>query len=243
MHLKNLYISIGAVLLLIGVIGVLFFARPNLNQRVQNSPQSSNTTSQVESGKASLIEVASVSTTNIDLESQKLNPKPQLSKFTPQKFISKNNRQAETILTSDKGQMIKVNDLNKLIPVNQVLQGEWLDENRLLINSGKFNSNFQLEGEKGVYIYDIQNQSKVTLYSPQGPVPMFSAIKRGNYIALSTGKRVEKYTFDGQQLKTVFEAPAGTVNMYFIGQNNVPENQVDVGISNGINSETKRIDL
>lgn len=160
--------------------------------------------------------------------------------------------------TESDGNVVKLVNQDTIIPIKNVLTAEWLGDSKILLTSGElvapemgaFNSEKKLEplstGEnQGVFLYKIESQELVTLYSSNEDIPLFNAGINTDFILVCTGTTIEKFDQEGVYLKTLYEVEDSEDRLILLDQNNAPQGKALFTLFNadGLNSEKIEIDL
>jgi hypothetical protein len=159
------------------------------------------------------------------------------------------------LLPTPEGNRILVTKQNQIIPVDDVIQGNWADENKVLVVFGEIKApefdpsnpspNFQIQvtSDKGIYLYDLDTEEQKLIYQKEGDVPTFSAQPKDGYIIVATGFSLEKLDMDGNYLGTIYEHNNEDETVMLIKQDNVPEGSVKFNINKGTDMETKTVEI
>jgi len=171
---------------------------------------------------------------------------------------SPNKENEITLLNTETGgRMILSTKTNQIVPVQNIFNAEWVDDKNILISFGKIDfvlpedyldsksnnltSNNQsisdnlpktkIVGDKGVLIYNLENQEKIVVFSSPEDMNLFSATTKDNYIFLGIKGRVEKLDMDGNFIKTVYDSSDQTDTITFRNQSSPEKGKLAVQIT------------
>jgi hypothetical protein len=155
----------------------------------------------------------------------------------------------EYVQSASLGNTLKLTKENLVIPVKNVLESQWIDETKLIITQGSIknvgdgkNAKLKISGEKGIYIYDIENQQLNLIYSVNGDIDSFSAKRVGDNIVICTGQNLEKLDLNGTWQRTIYTNTVADSTIFLTGQIDTPKNKVEIGFTGG-QEKYKLIDL
>jgi hypothetical protein len=159
--------------------------------------------------------------------------------------------------TQEGGKMIKLTKQNKIIHIKNINNADWINDTTLIISAGKMtmsipeDSSQKIEtvitGEKGIYIYKTDTEQKTTIYptkeNQSKDQKTFSIKERNNSLLINTGFSVEKLDTEGNYQKTIYTHSNKEETIFFTGQNNIPDNQIEIGVNKGLNIDKKVLDI
>jgi uncharacterized protein YxeA len=234
----NLKIIIGVIVFIVIIVGGYFFFR--------SLPNEGDAPSYIknETSNANLI-----STNEVNIQ-----PDPNFSdqQLETQSFPNTNNTNSFEYLNTDQGRMIKITNENRVIPVENVVQASWAEDDKLLIGFGNLEvspptsdnpfSSTKIFGNKGIYLYDIESQQKTLIFEEGGTIDPFSSVAKDNRIFITDGKHIEMLNSKGEYIKRIYTIQEGESNIFFNKQEGVERGKLKVSLTVNRNIESKLVD-